>query len=781
VKGTTNSIAPVRLRAWGALLIGVLLWLIGVWLSAGGVWLLSLGGSAYYLLAGLGSLAAAVFYVTGRPAAGMLTYLVVFFGTCVWAIAEVRSDFWQLLPRVAGPALFAAIVLLHYLGRSAGRRRFAMSLGVTVAVAAALFLASLTRMTEAQGGRSSVAAPALRGDDWLAFGRTAGGDRYSPAAQITPANVGSLQVAWRLRTGDRPGVYRGERAAHTFETTPLKIGDILYLCTPHNVVFALDADTGRQVWRFDPKVNTKGAALLACRGVSYFEAAAAGDCARRIIFGTLDARLIALDALTGKPCPGFGRAGTVALRDGMGVAPDGYYSVTSPPTIANGIAVVGGFVFDGLETNEPSGVVRGYDATTGALTWSWDSGARDENWRPKSGEHYTRGSPNSWSVMSADPDLGLVYVPMGNATPDYVGMHRTLQHDRYSSAVVALDSRTGARRWHFQTVRHDLWDYDIGSQPVLFDLPTADGTRVPALAQPTKQGDIYILDRRTGRPLTKVVERPVSRGTIPTERYASTQPVSVGFPSPLSTDKLAEKDMWGVTPLDQLVCRIRFRAAGYTGRYTPPSIRPTIQYPSNFGVMDWGSVAIGDGGATMFVNSSHLPMIMQLIPRKQLERQGAPKHNIFSPQVGTPYAANPTQMLSPLGIPCNAPPWGKLTAIDLATRKIKWQRPLGTTRDQAPFGIAVPGAPNIAGAVATAGGLLFIGATTDNYLRAFSTATGEELWRARLPAGGQAAPITYVSDRTGRQYIVIAAGGHQLLGTTTGDHVIAYALPRVQR
>jgi quinoprotein glucose dehydrogenase len=372
-------------------------------------------------------------------------------------------------------------------------------------------------------------------------------------------------------------------------------------------------------------------------------------------------------------------------------------------------------------------------------------------------------------------------VPMGNATPDYVGMHRTPEHDRYSSAVVALDSRTGARRWHFQTVRHDLWDYDIGSQPVLFDLPTADGTRVPALAQPTKQGDIYILDRRTGRPLTKVVERPVSRGTIPTERYASTQPVSVGFPSPLSTDKLAEKDMWGVTPLDQLVCRIRFRAAGYTGRYTPPSTRPTIQYPSNFGVMDWGSVAIGDGGATMFVNSSHLPMIMQLIPRKELERQGAPKHNIFSPQVGTPYAANPTQMLSPLGIPCNAPPWGKLTAIDLATRKIKWQRPLGTTRDQAPFGIAVPGAPNIAGAVATAGGLLFIGATTDNYLRAFSTATGEELWRARLPAGGQAAPITYVSDRTGRQYIVIAAGGHQLLGTTTGDHVIAYALPRVQR
>ena len=776
---TSNSAARVRPSPWSSRVIAVLLGLIALWLVGGGAWLLSLGGSAYYLLAGLGCLISAALYISRRPTGGLLAYLLVFAGTCIWALAEVGADYWQLLPRVSGPAVFAVIVLIHALGRYRERRRLAWALAAVAAIAGVLFVASLTRMPAPTGGLGPATASVLPGDDWTAFGRTLTGTRFSPAAQITPNNVGSLQVAWTLRTGDLPGAYPDESAAHTFEATPLKVGNLVYFCTPHNLVFAVDADTGKRIWRFDPKLNTKGAGLLACRGVSYFEAAAgSGECARRIVYGTLDARLIALDALTGKPCSGFGNGGFVALRDGLGVAPDGYYSVTSPTTIANGIAVLGGFVFDGLETEEPSGVVRGYDATSGALVWSWDSGAKDENWRPKPGEHYTRGSPNSWSVMSADPELGLVYVPMGNATPDYVGMHRTPEHDRYSSAVVALDTRTGARRWHFQTVHHDLWDYDIGSQPVLFEMPMPDGTMIPALAQPTKQGDIYILDRRTGAPLTEVVDRPVPRGAIPTERYSPTQPASVGFPSPLSPEKLTEQDMWGATPLDQLICRIRFRSALYTGRYTPPSTKPTIQYPSNFGVMDWGSVAIGDNGRTMFVNSSHLPMIMQLISRKEIERKGPPKHNMFSPQKGTPYAANPTQMLSPLGIPCNAPPWGKLTAIDLATRTIKWQRPLGTSRDQAPLGIAVPGAPNIAGAVATAGGLLFIGATTDNFLRAFSTATGSELWRARLPAGGQAAPVTYVSNRTGRQYVVMAAGGHQVLGTRTGDHVIAYALPR---
>ncbi len=305
------------------------------------------------------------------------------------------------------------------------------------------------------------------------------------------------------------------------------------------------------------------------------------------------------------------------------------------------------------------------------------------------------------------------------------------------------------------------------------------GGEVPALALPTKQGDIYILDRRTGRPLTPVTDQRVPGGHIPGEDYAATQPVSSGFPSALDRPTLREKDMWGATPLDQLWCRILFRSARYTGRYTPPGTDLTIQYPSNFGAVDWGSVAIDKAGRTMLVNSSHIAMTMQLFPRKLADKitPGVGAHGMFAMQRGTPYGASPRIMLSPLGIPCNAPPWGQLTAIDLATRTVKWQRPLGTSRDSAPLGIAVPGAPNIGGKVVTAGGLVFIGAAIDNYLRAFDLKTGAEVWRARLPAGGQAAPMTYVS-RSGRQFVVIAAGGHKMLGTSPGDYLIAYALPQ---
>lgn len=767
----------------GARTIGVLFGLIGLLLAAGGAWLLALGGSPYYLLTGIGCLVAARLYLTRREGQGLLVYLAVFVGTCIWAYAEVGTDFWQLLPRVFGPLIFAVIVLIHRLFLSGSPRVLSWGATAAAVIAFVLFVGSLTRLPEPTGGTAAAAPLAQSGqDDWPAFGRTQSGTRFSPAAQITPANVGRLEVAWTVRSGDLPSAYPGEAYAHTLEVTPLKVGDLVYISTAHNKVLAVDAETGAERWRFDPKLNTKGLKMLMSRGVTHFQAAAPdanGQCASRLIYGTLDARLLALDALTGKPCAGFGTNGVVALKDGMGVAKDGYYIITSPPAIVNGVAVVGGFVQDGEETKAPSGVIRGYDATTGALLWSWDSGAKDENWVPKPGEHYSRGSPNSWSVMSGDPALGLVYAPMGNATPDYVAMHRTKEDGRYSSAIVALDAKTGKRRWHFQTVHHDLWDYDIGSQPVLFDMPMPGGGTVPALAQPTKQGDIYILDRRTGKPLTPVVERKVPAGKIPGETYAPTQPFSVGFPSPLGQDPLREKDMWGATPFDQLWCRIRFKSARYTGRYTSPGTDLTIQYPSNFGVMDWGSVAIDEAGKSLVVNSSHLAMTMQLLPRSDADKIDPAKigHVMFAPQRGTPYGATPAMMLSPLGIPCNAPPWGKLTAIDLATRTIKWQRPFGTTKDHSPFGMAVPGAPNLAGKVVTGGGLVFIGASIDNYLRAFDVRNGKELWRARLPAGGQAAPISY-TGKSGRQYVVIAAGGHQMLETKLGDYLIAYALPR---
>lgn len=773
-----RATAPRHRPGGFAIVLGLLIGAIGAWLAVGGAWLLWLGGSAYYLAAGAGCLAAAWFYLRGRPQAGMWAYLAVFAVTCIWGLAEVGLQFWPLVPRIAGPAVFAVLVALERLFARPGGGNLAWGASGLAAVAFILFVMGLTRLPETPGIAGSTAAAPLPGDEWTAFGRTPEGTRYSPANQINTQNVGALKVAWEFRTGDLPAAYPGESKLHTFEATPLKIGDLVYICTPHNIVIALDADTGTQRWRHDPKNTNRSPGMLACRGVSHFSAGPGpGQCRSRIIMGTMDARLIALDALTGEPCRDFGTGGEVALKDGLGVAPDGIYLVTSPPAIINGIAVVGGFVFDGLEVGQPSGVIRGYDAITGRLAWSWDSGAVDENWMPKPGEHYTRGSPNSWSVMSADPQLGLVYVPMGNATPDYVGMHRSPELGRYSSSVVALDGRTGKRRWHFQTVRHDLWDYDIGSQPVLFDMPMPDGSKVPALAQPTKQGDIYILDRRTGAPLTEVRDQAVPRGSIPTETYAPSQPFSVGFPSPHSPKVMRESDMWGATPLDQLWCRIAFRRHDYRGMYTPPSVRGSIQYPSNFGVMDWGSVSIDSATGTIFVNSAHLPMSLHLIPQAEMARMDAEANKMFSPQKGTPYAANPQPMISPIGIPCNAPPWGKLTAIDLATRSIKWQRPLGTSRDSAPLGIAVPGAPNIAGSVATGGGLVFIGAAIDDYLRAFDSATGKELWRARLPAGGQAAPMTYVSARTGKQYVVIAAGGHQLMKTRLGDSVIAYALP----
>lgn len=762
----------------GARIIAVLLGLIGLYLAGGGVWLLSLGGSPYYVIAGLLCLGSAWLYFRGRNLQALTVYLLLWVGTVIWAYGEVGADYWQLLPRIVGPTVFLAILLVHYLFVRGSPKPISWGAAALAVIVFALFVGSLTRLPGTSGGMAAAAPmPAGMVDDWTAFGRTQKGTRYSPDTQITPANVGRLQVAWKLSAGEPIG----KSFAHTFEVTPLKIGDLLYICTPRDRVIAVDADTGAVKWSYDPRLQTKKLVMSVCRGLTHFQAApdASGQCASRLIYGTVDARLIALDAVTGKPCEGFGRNGAVALRDGMGVDPQGYYIVTSPPTIVQGVAVVGGFVLDGMETNEPSGVIRGYDATNGKLLWSWDSGAKDENRIPGPGEHYTRGSPNSWTLSSGDEQLGLVYVPMGNATPDFVAMHRTPEDARYSSSVVALDAKTGKLRWKFQTVHNDIWDYDIGSQPVLFDMPMPGGGTVPALAQPTKQGDIYILDRRTGKPLTAVIEKPVPQGNLPGEHYSPTQPFSVGFPSPLDPTPLREKDMWGATPLDQLWCRIRFRQADYRGRYTPPGTRLSIQYPSDFGVMDWGSATIDEGRKLLLINSSHMVMTNRLIPRAEADKlkQDGGGHLLFSPQKGTPYGANAQMMLSPLGIPCNAPPWGKLTAIDLVTRKILWERPFGTTADNAPFGIAVPGAPNIAGSVATAGGVLFIGASIDDYLRAFDVKTGRELWRGRLPAGGQAAPISY-AGKDGRQYVVIAAGGHQMLKTKMGDYLVAFALPR---
>lgn len=769
------------LKALGGLLLAV-----GVWLAVGGAWLVSLGGSWYYLLSGLATVAAAVLIGRGNRL-GFWLYVATFVATVIWALAEVGPDFWLLVPRLGLPLVLALLVVLvarRRTGCSAVASTRSVLLRGMVALAVLGGLLGIIRFAgEAQtvAQLPATARPAAAvGDEWRAYGRTNAGTRYAPAAAITTGNVNRLEVAWTYRTGDLPQAYPGDRSAYSFQATPLQVGETLYFCTPHNIVVALEADTGRESWRYDPEIDTTGTHMLICRGVAYHEAhVAVPDCPRRILLATLDGRLIALDAETGARCPSFGRGGEISLREGLGPVAPGYHLVTSPPTIVGGTAVVGGFVLDNMSVDEPSGVVRGYDALTGRQLWAWDSGRPETAgpWQP--GEPYTRGSPNAWSLFSADETLGLVYVPTGNATPDYYGGQRSAALDRFSSSVVALEAATGKLRWAFQTVHHDLWDYDVASQPVLVDLPV-DGATVPALIQPTKQGEIFLLDRRTGQPLSAVEERPVPQGDVPGERYAPTQPASVGMPS-FTPPPLTEADMWGATALDQLWCRIEFRTLRYQGNFTPPGLDASLAWPGNNGVMNWGSVSVDEARQLLVVSSSYMPLMLQLIPRAKAppgEHITLDGDAAISPQIGTPYAVRTERpFLSPLGVPCNAPPWGRLSVVDLETRKLLWQRPLGTTHDHAPLGIAVPGAFAQGGSVVTRGGVIFIAAALDNYLRAFDVASGKELWRGRLPAGGQATPMSYVSAKTGKQYVVIAAGGHAYLRTTLGDHVVAYSLP----
>jgi quinoprotein glucose dehydrogenase len=461
--------------------------------------------------------------------------------------------------------------------------------------------------------------------------------------------------------------------------------------------------------------------------------------------------------------------------------------VTSAPQVVRGKVVFGGWVTDGQFVGEPSGAIRAFDAVTGKLAWAWDMGRPEVTSLPQAGETYTAGTPNSWAPISADEELGLVYLPTGNATPDYVGVHRRPFDDKYSSSVVALDALTGEVRWSFQTTHHDTWDYDVPSQPTLVDLP--DGKK--ALLQPTKRGELFLLDRRTGEPLSSVEERRVPATDVPGEHSAPTQPFSVGLPS-FAGQPPDEKRMWGVTPFDQLWCRIKFREARYDGTLTPVGLeRPSVVYPGYLGGMNWGGVSVDTDRDLIIVNSTHVLNYDQLISRQEADVLGlrpfSESHHgdVGGPvaQMGTPYAASIRPFLSPLIVPCTEPPYGRLSAVDLKSRRIVWSESFGTAEDSGPLAIGshLPfriGVPNIGGSVTTRSGVTFIGASQDRYLRAFETTTGRELWRQRLPAGGQATPMTYWSAPSGRQFVLIAAGGHGGLLAKEGDYVLAFALPR---
>ena len=571
--------------------------------------------------------------------------------------------------------------------------------------------------------------------------------------------------------------------------TPLQIGSSLYFCTANNQVIALDADNGGERWRYNPHVR-EAAYGRSCRGVAYHASAGAtGECAASIYVSTHDARLIAVDAATGKPCAAFGQGGTVDLSAQMGDSSSHYLYASSPPIVVGDIVIVGNCVFDGQQVGEPAGVVRAYDARTGAFVWAWDSGRPGINTAPPPGETYTVATPDVWSLISADPELGLVYLPTGNVTPDYYGGYRAPLMDKYSASVVALDVKTGELRWAFQTVHHDIWDYDVASQPVLVDFPTPEG-KVPALLQATKRGELFVLDRRTGKPLTQVEEKPVPQGAAPGDYTYPTQPFSTGMPSLLDAT-LHESDMWGLTPIDQLWCRVRFREARYEGTMTPIGLEPSVRMPGSSGVYNWGSVSFDETSGIIVAATLHLANYDKLIPRgapearqfESLNQVGHPEigPGAGAPQRGTPYAVSNPPFFSPLQVPCTKPPYGRVTAIDLNTRRIVWSKPVGTTRGSGPFGLSVGiplpmGAPVNGGLLVTAGGLSFFAGAMDGYIRAYATRTGTELWRASLPIGSEASPMTYISPTRHHQMIVTTAGG--AVGTSqSGDYVVAYSLP----
>ena len=787
--------------------LALILVLVGVTLAIGGARLLLLGGSPYYVGAGIATLASGVLVAMGRHAGARL-FGAMLLVTIAWAIAEVGFDGWSLLARLAAPLVLGLWFLLPWTTRrlhppSARKigQRLAVALG---SVAAAILLGAISHMLLVaerpdpmlQAGVQTVlpqATPVVgaTAGDWPVWGGDAAGTRFSSLAQITPANADKLELAWTYRFGPAPA-----GAPASLEVTPLKIGDTLYLCNDYNDVVALDAETGQQRWRFHARTNIKGAPYGHCRGVAHYRVeGATGFCAERIYTNTIDARLLAIDMKTGRACTTFGDNGVVNLKAGMSAAPDGYYLVTSAPTIARGRIVLGGWVYDGMMWGEPSGVIRAFDAVTGKLSWAFDVGRPDRQGAPPPGETYTPSTPNSWAPMSVDDRLGLVYAPLGGATLDYVGAQRRPFDNAWSGSVVALDVETGRPRWRFQTVHHDLWDYDVASQPTLIDLPTPKGVR-PALIQATKRGEVFVLDRETGRPLMPVTERRVPQGGMALgERAAPTQPFSDAMPS-FRGVRLAERDMWGVTPLDQLWCRIKFREARYEGTLTPPGLTPSIGFPGFLGGMNWGGVSIDRDRNLMIVNTNYVGNYTELLTREEANKRGArpvgmgaapkPEGRMIGPQLGTPYAILSPPFLSPLFAPCQAPPWGRISAVDLGTGKLVWSHPLGTARDSGPLGLPslLPfkiGTPNLGGSVTTRGGVIFIAATQDKYLRAIDTASGKVLWRGRLPHAGQSTPMTYVSPKSGRQFVVTASGGHAFLGTSPGDAIYAFALPKTEK
>jgi quinoprotein glucose dehydrogenase len=645
----------------------------------------------------------------------------------------------------------------------------------------ALALAFACAPRAADPGPSGPAAPRVA-SEWPSYGGDPGGSRFAPLEDITRENVARLEVAWTYHTRDIEGA-QDARSTAAFENTPILVDGTLFLCTPRNRLIALDPATGAERWRFDPAIPLDGryANQMICRGVSTWLDAAAptgASCRRRIFTGTNDARLIALDAATGVPCADFGDAGQIDLNPAAGEQRwRGEYQVTSPPAVVGDLVVVGTAVADNQRWNAPSGVVRAFGARDGALRWAFDLGPPQLPRTPEntSAAGYLLGTPNAWAPFAVDEERGLVFVPTGNPMLDY-WRGSNPEMDYYGSSVLALRGATGEVVWRFQTVHHDVWDFDVPAQPALFTL-RRDGREIPALVQATKMGMLFVLNRETGDPLFPVEERPVPQGGVPDEKLSPTQPFPTR-PPPLSRHTVSPEDAWGVLGIDRWLCRRRIERHAHGPIYTPPTREGTIVLPGNAGGSNWGGVAIHPERRIAVANVMDLPWLVRLVPRDEFSKLERPNSRVeLSPQEGTPYGLYREAFLSPLSLPCTKPPWGSVAAVDLERGEILWQRPLGTVADLLPVAIHWElGTPNLGGPLVTAGGLVFLGAAMDDYLRAFDLDTGAELWRGRLPAGGQATPMSYQSE--GRQFVVIAAGGNQRMGKPLGDTLVAFALPR---
>lgn len=804
-QGALSAIAKIWLFVLGAVLA-----LAGLFFAIGGAKLALLGGSWYFLLAGIAIVIAGVLTILRKPS-GALLFGLVLIATIVWALLDAGLDFWPLISRLLAFGVGATVIALSFplLRKAAGRTPAYVPSFVVAAILAVASAAGFAGMfvphpTVAFSGTVAPLMPvdpAREQKNWEAYGNTSGGSRFAALDQITRDNVKDLTVAWTYNTGDTP-ISPGGNGAED-QLTPLQVGDRVFLCTPHNNVIAIDADTGKEIWKNE--INAQSSVWMRCRGLAYFDAtqplvqptadgstpvtavtvAEGALCQRRILMNTITAELIALDADTGAFCPDFGTNGRVDLKIGLGDAPDPSYVLTSAPTLAGTTVVVGGRIADNVQVDMPGGVMRGFDVITGQLRWAFDPGNPAITGLPPEGQTYTRSTPNVWAAMSYDAASNTVFMPVGSPSVDLYGKTRSDLDHKYGASMLALDATTGREKWVYQTVHNDLQDFDVPMQPSFIDFSKADGTTVPALVFGTKAGQVYVLDRATGKPLTQVDEVPVKPANIPGERYSPTQPMSVGMPQ-IGAQTLTESDMWGATPFDQLLCRIAFKGMRYDGVFTAPGTDLALNFPGSLGGLNWGGISTDPTTNTIFLNDMRLGLWVQMTeaaPTNAVSNGGEAVNTGMGvvPMKGTPYAVNKNRFLSALGIPCQEPPFGSLTAIDMKTQKIKWQVPLGTVEDTGPFGIkmGVPmpiGMPTIGGSLATQGGLVFFAATQDYYLRAFDSATGKEIWKARMPVGSQGTPVTYKSPKTGKQYVVISAGGARQ-SPDRGDYVIAYALP----